>query len=179
MNKEKRLKIILIVVASLLVIAVGVIIFLLVKNNDNKKEVKDNDKKVEQVVDNEIDNKIDNDEEWNALGEKQKYFQLNSEHLKREKVMELFYDYTYDNEFIDTFFMISNGFFNGASKENIVNILNTALNELPDNATARDVFDELSKFAITYSDIKDQWVNGEGTPVKQSITSLKMKLVMQ
>lgn len=90
---------------------------------------------------------------WAEYSEQQKqYLTLGSDYLKRTpkttgvNAADGLYDYTYSNEFVSTLYIIHGEYFNGASKEDLDLILNTALNRLPDNATGEEVFKALGDF---------------------------------
>lgn len=100
------------------------------------------------------------DEFWKNMESSQPYFQLGSEHLNRKQAIPGWYEYTYDEAFIGTLYMIQGGWFNGASAEDLSQILNTALNNLPDNASSKEVYDALVDFASKYP--HDRWVTGVG-----------------
>ncbi len=169
-NKHKKILIILGISFGILVI--GIASTLIVVNHNRKKaEEKARLEKLEELEQQEAEKqrleeekeKLEQqarDNEWANMESSQPYFQLGSEHLNRKQAIPGWYEYTYDEAFIGTLYMIQGGWFNGASAEDLSQILNTALNNLPDNASSKEVYDALVDFASKYP--HDRWVTGVG-----------------
>lgn len=111
-----------------------------------------------------------NEAAWETLGENQECLTLGSEHLKRLSKTEngkKYVSFDYDVEFIDSLYMINDGWFQGCSKEDLIKILSVALVELPDNATGKEVYDALCNYTTIVN--RDAVVTGEGTDVLEGL----------
>lgn len=85
------------------------------------------------------------EQQWEALGESQQYLSFGT-HLSRNEDEE----YKYSKEFVDVFYIIADGWFSGASVDDLQFILPLALEKLPDTVSGKEVYDELVSFTQTY-----------------------------
>ena len=83
--------------------------------------------------------------QWEALGERQQYLAFGT-HLSRNENE----GYKYSREFVDTFYMIADGWFSGASDNDLQFILLLALEQLPDTAVGKEVYDKLISITQNY-----------------------------
>lgn len=106
------------------------------------------------------------EEGWNALGEKQQYLTLGSQYLKRT-IEDNYHIFTYNIDFIDSLYMINDGWFQGVSKEDLGSILAVALVDLTDNATGRQVYDALCNYCENNN--RSEVVTGQGADVLEGL----------
>lgn len=106
------------------------------------------------------------EEGWNALGENQEYLALGSTHLKRT-IEGDYHIFNYDIDFIDSLYMINDGWFQGISREDLGSILAVALVDLPDNATGRQVYDALCNYCENNN--RSEVVTGQGVDVLEGL----------
>ncbi|MBQ8804504.1 MAG: hypothetical protein IJZ53_12800 [Tyzzerella sp.] len=103
---------------------------------------------------------------WAAMNENQECLTLGSTHLKRiSEGGGVRYEYSV--EFIDSLYLINDGWFQGVSKEDLGSILAVALSDLPDNATGKEVYDALCDYSEVVN--RSAAVTGEGTDVLQGL----------
>lgn len=112
---------------------------------------------------------LEQSEEWKKLASDYAIFKLNGDHLKRTGDEPMAYDYTYTEEFVGKLYMICDGWFNGASKEEIDDILSIALYSSPSDASGEEVYQALVTIASTMN--HDLLITGKGTPPTQSAQS--------
>lgn len=100
--------------------------------------------------------------EWNALGENQEYLALGSEYFYREGEANINGSYSFHitEEFLGTLFTICDGWYNGATVEDLRLVLNSALASLPNNATAQETYEAF----VSYTEMvnRDAVITGEG-----------------
>lgn len=112
------------------------------------------------------------DAAWKDMMENQEYLSLGSDYLKRvEKHENGLYSYKITEEFVGTLYSIVDGFYNGATMEDLSVILNGALVSLPDNATGKEVYDAFVNYAETVD--RDAVITGEGTDVLQGLIEIE------
>lgn len=179
---KKKIIIISSVIAVVFLSALAILIFNNVKKERELQEaiklIEQQEKEAQELKEQQEQEEKERQEQeklaeyeskWNALGNGKQYLALGSDHLKRTpkttgvNASDGLYDYTYSEEFIGTLFMIADQYFDGASKSDLDTVLNVALNELPDNATDREVYDALIKFTEMFVD-KETVIFGLGEP---------------
>ena len=100
--------------------------------------------------------------EWNALGENQEYLALGSDYFYREGEANINGSYSFHitEEFLGTLFTICDGWYNGATVEDLRLVLNSALASLPNNATAQQTYEAF----VSYTEMvnRDAVITGEG-----------------
>jgi len=179
---KKKIIIISSVIAVVFLSALAILIFNNVKKERELQEaiklIEQQEKEAQELKEQQEQEEKERQEQeklaeyeskWNALGNGKQYLALGSDHLKRTpkttgvNASDGLYDYTYSEEFIGTLFMIADQYFDGASKSDLDTVLNVALNELPDNATDREVYDALIKFTEMFVN-KETVIFGLGEP---------------
>ena len=153
-NRKKKIIIISSVIAVIFVSALAILIF----NNIKKERELQEAIKLEQELEEKALKEQQEQEEkerqervvkleegWNALGENQEYLALGSDHLKRTINSDETSDFTWSVEFIGALYMINDGVFNGIKKHDLNTFLDIALQDLPDNATGKEVYDAILK----------------------------------
>ena len=100
--------------------------------------------------------------EWNALGDSQQYLALGSEYFYREGEANLngLYSFHITEEFLGTLFTICDGWYNGATVEDLRLVLNSALASLPNNATAQETYDAFMSYTEMVN--RDAVITGKG-----------------
>lgn len=173
-DKSKKKKIIVgsLTAFVILVGALAIVIFNNIKNElqevarleqeEKKKEAQELKEQQKQEEKERQEKLAKYETEWSLLEDGKQYLALSSDYLKRvEKHENGLYSYKISEEFVGTLYSIVDGFYNGATMEDLGVILNGALASLPDNATGKEVYDALVDYADTVD--RDEVVTGEGT----------------
>ena len=171
MNDKSKKKKIIVGSLTAFVILVGALAIIFI--NNIKKELQEvarieqeeNDKALKEQQEQEEKERQERlakyETEWSLLEDGQQYLTLGSNYFKRvEKHDNGLYTYKISEEFVGTLYSIVDGFYNGASMEDLSVILNGALASLPDNATGKEVYDAFVDYADTVD--RDEVVTGEG-----------------
>ena len=154
---EKKKKIIIGSIIAVAVILVGTLTtigFNLVKNElqeaiklieQQEKEAKELEEQQEQTEKEHQEKLAKWEQGWNTLGDNQQYFTLGTDHLKRTINSDETTTFSWSVEFIGALYMIDDGVFNGIKKNELNMFLGIALQNLPDNATGKEVYDAILK----------------------------------
>lgn len=182
-SKKKKIIIGSVVGAVLLVSALAIGLSINIKNEKEAQEVARLEQEQKEKEAQELKEKQEKEEkerqeqerlakyemEWSLLEDGQQYLTLGTDYLKRvEKHENGLYSYKITEEFVGTLYSIADGFYNGATMEDLSVILNGALVSLPDNATGKEVYDAFVNYADTVD--RSEVVSGEGRNPMEVLT---------
>ena len=180
--ETKKKKIIIGSIIAIAVILVGTLAILIFNNIKKEKELQEaikleqeqaekEERELREQEEKERQDRLAKLEEgWNDLGDNQQYLNLGSQHLKRTTNGDEV-TFEYDLDFIDSFYMINDGWFQGCSKEELAKILSVALVDLPDNATGKEVYDALCDYSESIN--RDVAITGKGTDIMQDFAEFE------
>lgn len=98
---------------------------------------------------------------WLELEAQQPYFTPNTEHFNVTYNDDNTWKFTYSAEFVGTLYSIADGWYQGASIEDINRIINIAIPMLPENPTGKDVYDTFMELTEVLG--RETVITGQGT----------------